>query len=1198
MKMPSAAGPARLASLRSSFGKCFRSVALLAATLSLNVSSPAVQLLPGVYGYGLNRGTLASPVNSAGFGEDSDIIYVTNTNNSGAGSLRAALADTSDDPRVIVFTTSGVITLESNLTLARGNRTIAGQTAPWPGITIRGASLIIGKDNVLVQHLRIRPGDEFNGVDTHNRDAVRVEGGTNLDPEKGTVYNPVENVVFDHCTFSWTLDEAVSLWNTWDAVTFNRCIFAEPLDVSIHLDEGTLSGNDPKDDLTPTDKSGFTTVDDVNDTEAIGNQYQVLRFDNAGDYADYEMAVVDSGSSRLSEHIVVGGFSGTDRGKFQIEVRLNENDQDAYWTSDIIDQYASSADAGRKSFVGRPGTEKGGGGFTIPAHQTTLYIRIYARTKNASSSGQNISVDVLSLSQGHGMGPLIAWGGDAEAKMAFTGSIFTHFRERGPWVYPQQLLFANNVLYNRTRYWLMLGHAAEGEHDIATMKAEVVGNKIIEGKSWGVGYPEYGPFRNMGLAQPADDPVTAQLHFSDNSWDTGNFPTVPTEFSNFEDDEDIDNDSRIVSSNPISQTEGMAGFSAVTSAQAFNNALLQAGARPAERDSAERRVMNEVAQSIHFDWDERPGDRADSVEQAGGWPAEWFQENSSTWTAPSPSVANTDPDGNGYTVIEEWLHQLAAQVEGVVPEGAVYVEAFAGTAPALDWTPVTGTWSETGGAYAQTENIPSAISVYNGGTWTTDYTVSAQLFNDWTGTGNRVGLVYNYVNSSNYSYVTFNTSGLVEVTRVTGGGSPQVIASGTYAGGGDAIWFQASVRRRGNMTAVLVNGVPCLPNVWEPGLGAGKVGLFTRSNITGKFDDFQVLATTGGGTAFNDFEDLSTSGWSLTGDGSWQLPLDGSTRVWQQALDTATTPFATLDNSHSTDHSIIADVKHVSFGTSGWYGVFARYTDADNYYYVKISGSTAEIKKMVGGSFSTLDSVSYTPSTSVFRTLQFVVEGSGSTDLKLYIDGALVCSFTDSSGLPAGKAGLLAYHANVKYDNVSISPVAGGTVLVADDFAGGDGNWNELSGSWAVSSGWYRQSATTNTDSRTHQGGAVTNQSVEADARALQNPLPTNKWFGVLARFTDANNYYYLILRQNNMVELKKIVGGSFSLLDDASFTVAPNTTYTLKLEVIGTALRGYVNGQLLVRANDTSLPSGTNGAALMTSGLSAEFDDVLVTAP
>jgi hypothetical protein len=406
------------------------------------------------------------------------------------------------------------------------------------------------------------------------------------------------------------------------------------------------------------------------------------------------------------------------------------------------------------------------------------------------------------------------------------------------------------------------------------------------------------------------------------------------------------------------------------------------------------------------------------------------------------------------------------------------------------------------------------------------------------------------------------------------------------------------VRRRGHTTAILVNGRPCLPNVWEENLGAGKVGLFTRSNTTGKFDDFEVVSTSGGGTAFNDFEDLSTAGWTVTGDGTWQVPLDGSTRVWHQTLDTATIPFATLDNSHSSDHSIIADVKHVGFGTSGWYGVFARYSDANNYYYVKISGSTAEIKKMAGGSFSTLDSVSYTPSTSVYRTLQFVVEGTGSTSLKLYIDGVLKCSYADSSPLPAGKAGLLAYHAEVKYDNVSVSPKAGGTVLAADDFASGAGSWTPLTGTWGVSSGWYRQSVTTNTDSRTRQGGAVTNHSIEADVRALQNPLPANKWVGVLARFTDVNNYYYLVLRENGLVELKKIVGGSFTTLDDAPFSLVPNATNTLKLEVIGTALRGYVNGQLVVRANDTSLPSGTNGAALMTSGLSAEFDDVVVTAP
>jgi hypothetical protein len=121
---------------------------------------------------------------------------------------------------------SGVIRISTDLTIRNGNLHIAGQTAPSPGIMIRGAGLKITASDVVVQHLRVRPGDDRNGPDLTNRDALKIEGMSN---------KPVRNVVIDHCSFSWATDEIASTWGPHDNITFSNNIFSEPLHDSGHI---------------------------------------------------------------------------------------------------------------------------------------------------------------------------------------------------------------------------------------------------------------------------------------------------------------------------------------------------------------------------------------------------------------------------------------------------------------------------------------------------------------------------------------------------------------------------------------------------------------------------------------------------------------------------------------------------------------------------------------------------------------------------------------------------------------------------------------------------------------------------------------------------------------------------------------------------------------------------------------------------
>ena len=143
-------------------------------------------------------------------GRGGEIRHVTNLNDSGAGSLREALKG--NDAKTIVFDVSGYIDLKSQLDIT-SNTTIAGQTAPYPGITLRYFTIYFGKcDNVIVRFLRFR------------RSQVKdVNDGA--DATWGRKRN---QIMLDHCSFSWSIDEVASFYDN-NNFTMQWCTVSESL---------------------------------------------------------------------------------------------------------------------------------------------------------------------------------------------------------------------------------------------------------------------------------------------------------------------------------------------------------------------------------------------------------------------------------------------------------------------------------------------------------------------------------------------------------------------------------------------------------------------------------------------------------------------------------------------------------------------------------------------------------------------------------------------------------------------------------------------------------------------------------------------------------------------------------------------------------------------------------------------------------
>ncbi len=150
-------------------------------------------------------------------GRGGDVYVVTNLNDSGSGSLRNGI-DTASGPRTILFDVAGTIHLVSDLTINKPNLTIAGQSAPGGGITIadRGTG-IINTHDVVIEDLRFRVGD------TYTRDP-----GNTYQPDSLGVVNS-KNVMIDHVTASWSIDEALSVTNKSTNVTVQWSYITEAL---------------------------------------------------------------------------------------------------------------------------------------------------------------------------------------------------------------------------------------------------------------------------------------------------------------------------------------------------------------------------------------------------------------------------------------------------------------------------------------------------------------------------------------------------------------------------------------------------------------------------------------------------------------------------------------------------------------------------------------------------------------------------------------------------------------------------------------------------------------------------------------------------------------------------------------------------------------------------------------------------------
>jgi pectate lyase len=187
----------------------------------------AIPAFPGAWGAGMF---------TTG-GRGGKVIAVTNLNDNGPGSFRAALE--AKGPRIVVFRVAGTLKVNGDLNINEPDITIAGQSAPGDGICIAG-TLNINTHNVIIRHLRVRRGVPTGG-----------QGDDNIGG------NPHHHIIIDHCSTSWGMDENISLYrhmrpsldestqikDAAEYITIQWTISSEALDAKGHAFGGTWGGN-------------------------------------------------------------------------------------------------------------------------------------------------------------------------------------------------------------------------------------------------------------------------------------------------------------------------------------------------------------------------------------------------------------------------------------------------------------------------------------------------------------------------------------------------------------------------------------------------------------------------------------------------------------------------------------------------------------------------------------------------------------------------------------------------------------------------------------------------------------------------------------------------------------------------------------------------------------------------------------------
>jgi hypothetical protein len=351
-----------------------------------------------------------------------------------------------------------------------------------------------------------------------------------------------------------------------------------------------------------------------------------------------------------------------------------------------------------------------------------------------------------------------------------------------------------------------------------------------------------------------------------------------------------------------------------------------------------------------------------------------------------------------------------------------------------------------------------------------------------------------------------------------------------------------------------------------------------------------------------DFEGRDVSGFTQAGNAGFSLAGSGTGYVFRSAA--GGNAIAVLNDSEWRGYgNLEADVKPLAVASGDpWLGLALRYSDANNYYLASIRGTNRlRIERKVDGAISQLAEVVLPFRLNETRHLTFAAEGKHLSAVVTSSEGGVSLSADDTT-FGSGSVALMTSRARVDFDNLLARPTP--TISIAHK---GYRDRNIYGRPWTFSGGHWDEAASDGiptesepTMKQTDTSGSasaligvpVKDQDVRAWLRlnsfGSTNPVAS---FNLLARYVDARTYYSLSVRSSGQMQIRKTVGGTTTVLKSANFT--PGADYQrYDLRVVGHELHAYVEGALIVAAEDGDIAAGIFGLSTYRAAISTwNFD-------
>jgi hypothetical protein len=330
----------------------------------------------------------------------------------------------------------------------------------------------------------------------------------------------------------------------------------------------------------------------------------------------------------------------------------------------------------------------------------------------------------------------------------------------------------------------------------------------------------------------------------------------------------------------------------------------------------------------------------------------------------------------------------------------------------------------------------------------------------------------------------------------------------------------------------------------------------------------------------DDFESGAAAAWTTMPGSQFAIVNNGQTHVYRQS--SVTTDGGAIHPADFTNQHVSADIRPIAWqGSDRFVALFTRYTNAGNYYYAswRTSG-LLQLRRMVNGAFTTLATYQL-PMTTTWHRLG--LESSGTLH-NLYVDGILVASANDATHTH-GRSGMRTSHLSADFDNVVVTPGPLADLASFGRVATG-GNWG---GYWATGGSSFTQTLPDSGDARAVSGLPREDAAVQSTVTFGTGSTTGTPWVGLIVRYVDSRNYYYVTLRANEL-SLRKLTNGAVTVLDNEPFTRQPGVPVHLRLEAVGDRLRVYVNDVLRLEHAGAQIAAGKVG--VMTYRASASFEN------